>query len=66
MIQMFRHPDHATGNDTIRIVYDGGDGGIYEVTPSLELVEVDNVPGDWVQCITADQWVEYAHGMDDK
>lgn len=55
-VQCWLHPDPTCR--TLRLVYDGGEGGIYEIGPdSAELVEVEDgaVPSDWVPLTPATQ-----------
>lgn len=48
MIQVFKHPHPE--DDTIRIVFDDGEGGIYELrSTALELIDVDGVDRDWIE-----------------
>lgn len=48
MIQVFQLP----GTDTLRFVYDEGEGGIYELADgALELTEVDEIGDEWVELI---------------
>jgi hypothetical protein len=46
-IEVYESPER---NGIVRIVYDGGDGGIIEVDPrTYESFEVDGVDSDWIR-----------------